>query len=462
VKLIVLAGSPKGEKSVTMQYVRFIQKGFPQHDFVIHQVAQTIQRLERDESAFRGVIKEIEASDVVLWAFPLYYFLVCSQYKRFIELIWERNTADAFAGKYAAALSTSIHFYDHTAHEYIRAICDDLNMRFVEGYSAHMRELLDLKGRERIMLFARNVLHAAEKGMEFAKLYSPLVLQSFTYRPNNLHTARMTTGKRVAIVTDSREGNLGRMIGRFSSLFEKSPDIIDLSRIDMKGGCQGCLHCGPRNQCVYADKDEFIEMFNTRLRSADILLLAGGIRDRYLSARWKMFFDRSFFNTHQPVLKGKQVGFLISGPLSSMSNLREILTAYVEINGANPAGFVSDEMGDSQRIDRAIDGLAERLVRTAEQGYVRSPSFLGIGGMKVFRDDVWGELRVVFRADHKTYRKTGVYDFPQKRVLKNMFIRTAAAVTGIPFIQRKMVENMREFMIMPYRKVVDAQSSLSV
>ena len=31
-KIIVLNGSPKGDISVTMQYVRFIQKKFPQHE----------------------------------------------------------------------------------------------------------------------------------------------------------------------------------------------------------------------------------------------------------------------------------------------------------------------------------------------------------------------------------------------------------------------------------------------
>jgi multimeric flavodoxin WrbA len=52
----------------------------------------------------------------VLWAFPLYYLLVASQYKRFIELIFENNSTAAFKGKYAAVLTTSINFYDHTAH----------------------------------------------------------------------------------------------------------------------------------------------------------------------------------------------------------------------------------------------------------------------------------------------------------------------------------------------------------
>ena len=41
-----------------------------------------------------------------------------SNYKRFIELIFERHQEQVFAGKYTASLSTSIHFYDHTTHNY--------------------------------------------------------------------------------------------------------------------------------------------------------------------------------------------------------------------------------------------------------------------------------------------------------------------------------------------------------
>jgi len=84
----------------------------------------------------------------------------------------------------------------------------------------------------------------------------------------------------------------------------------------------------------------------TKIKAADILVWAGEIRDRYLSAKWKTFFDRSFFNGHAPSLAGKQFGFIISGPLSQIPNLRQILEAYVEMQQANPAGFVTDESGD--------------------------------------------------------------------------------------------------------------------
>ena len=50
----------------------------------------------------------------------------------------------------------------------------------------------------------------------------------------------------------------------------------------------------------------------------------------------------------------------------------------------------------------------------ADQHYIKPSTFLGVGGLKIFRDDIWGRLRFVFQADHRYYRKHGIYDFPQK------------------------------------------------
>src|SRR5271157_3210807 len=153
-KIVVLNGSPKGDVSVTMQYVSYIRKKFPEHSFEIINIAQDIRKIEKDTAVFNAVLDRIRSTDIVLWAFPLYYLLVCSQYKRFIELIFERNTQDAFAGKYAASLSTSIHFFDQTAHAYIHAVSDDLDMRYLGFYSAEMRDLLKEEERKRLETFA--------------------------------------------------------------------------------------------------------------------------------------------------------------------------------------------------------------------------------------------------------------------------------------------------------------------
>lgn len=89
-KVTVLNGSPKGDQSVTMQYILYIQKKFPMHEFKILNVAQQINRLENNEEKLREVIEEINTSDAIIWGTPVYVMLVPSQLKQFIELIWKK------------------------------------------------------------------------------------------------------------------------------------------------------------------------------------------------------------------------------------------------------------------------------------------------------------------------------------------------------------------------------------
>ena len=180
-KIIVLNGSPKGDLSVTLQYVHFVQKKFPQHELKIFNVAQQIRGMEREERSLREVMEEIKSSDGVLWAFPLYYLLVPSQYKRFIELIWERKAADVFKDKYTAVLSTSIHFFDHSAHNYMNAICDDLNMKYLGSFSAAMYDLMSRKGREKWNLFASEFFEGIQGHVPTAKKFPPILDRAFDY-----------------------------------------------------------------------------------------------------------------------------------------------------------------------------------------------------------------------------------------------------------------------------------------
>ncbi len=91
----------------------------------------------------------------MIWAFPVYCLLVPAHYKRFIELLLERHVEASFQDKYAAILTTSIHYFDHTAHEYVRGICDDLGMKCVGGYSAEIYDLLQEEEQGRFLLFAK-------------------------------------------------------------------------------------------------------------------------------------------------------------------------------------------------------------------------------------------------------------------------------------------------------------------
>ncbi len=457
-KITVLNGSPKGDTSVTMQYVHYIQKEYPQHELKIINISQRIKKIEGDVLEFQKILDEIRSSNGVLWASPVYFLLIPANYKCFIELITERNAENVFADKHTAFLSTSIHFFDHTAHNYIHAVCDDLGMRYVGSFSADMADLRKAKERERLRLFAGNFFQTIEDNALTSKRYMPLVWRDFDYLPSEAKAPIDAGAKKIVVVTDSQDHqlNLIRMVERFKASFSSDVEVINLHDLDIKGSCLGCIQCGYDNQCIYTGKDDYIDFYNSKLKTADILIFAGTIKDRYLSSRWKMFFDRSFFNGHAPSLTGKQVGFIISGPLSQIPNLRQILEAWVEIQLANLAGFVTDEYGDTALIDTLLQDLAKNLVQFADSGYIMTPTFLGVGGMKLFRDEIWGRLRFPFRADYLTYEKLGVFDFPQSKYKMRIQIAIMSLLSKSPTFRKEVNKRFKDEMIKPLQKVLES------
>jgi len=456
--ITVLNGSPKGDLSVTMQYVKFIEKKFEGHNFNYINISQKIVKIESDEIYFNELIAEIDKSDLVIWGVPLYVCLVPSQYKRFIELIRERGVEDKFKGKYAAVITTSIHFFDNTAHNYMRGICEDLGMKFAGSFSPDMYDIMQEEGRARLLVFAENVLNAAKNGAATSKAFTKPDYNMQKYTPGTAVDSTEASGRKVLILSDRTYSgdNLAAMIERMKNCFSGDAEILSLSDVDIKGGCLGCCECGFDYRCVYTGKDEFIDFYNEKLKKADIIIFAGEIRDRYLSAKWKQMFDRAFFNTHTPTLKGKQFGLLISGPLAAIPNLREILNAYFQWQGANLVDIVTDEYS-SPEIDSLIDNLAKNLAADAEKGYVAPPTFLGVGGMKVFRDDIWGRLRFVFQADHKYYEENGIYDFPQDDLKTIEINKNMIKLTSNPDMRENVRKMIKVEMVKPMKHIVETK-----
>jgi len=455
-KIVILNGSPKGEFSITLQYVHFIQKKFPQYELKIIHVSKHIKKLEKDGNAFEEIIDEVRSSDGVLWAFGVIVLAVPSQYMRFIELISERGMEDAFKNKYTAVLSTSIHFFDHTAHNYMRAVCEDLNMKYVEAISFDLIDLKKENERENLIIFAENLFKAIEKKIITSRLFKPMAFSNFVYQASLPENKIDTKGKKVVILTDAYDcnTNLGKMIDRFRQSFAKKIEMIDLNDIDIQGGCLGCMRCGYNYNCV--QKDEFTDFYNNRVRTADIIIFAGTVRGRYLSSKWKIFYDRAFFWNHTPSLVGRQLGYLISGPLSQTHNLIQILEASSTARqDANHVDIITDECENSTEIDAQLQSLAERLVSYSEKGYIRPQDFLAVGGHKVFRDNIWGRLRMIWQADHRYFKKHGKYDFPQKEFKIMIFNPIMLLLTKIPKFRKYFYANITKFSSGRMKKIVE-------
>lgn len=452
--ITILNGSPKKDLSVTMQYMKFLEKSFPSHRFNYIHAAFYGKRMEQNRGYFDEVMEQIRRADAVIWAFPLYYLLVHSRYKRFIELVFERQKQEVFAGKYTAALSTSIHFFDHTAHRYIRAVSEDLGMKYVDFYPAKMNDLTREENHPSLIHFLQKLLDHVERCLPVSRDFAPVIETGFRYRPGSPPRSPAPSPGGTVIVADidPDRPNVVRLAERAAAAFEKAA-FVNLRGIPT-GPCRGCLQCGFDNRCSYGEEDPFVRTLQRQILPAERIIFVLGMHDRYFSHAWQRYLERNFVHTHQPVLSGKQVAFLISGPLRQVPNTREILQGYTETMQANLVDIITDEDGDSPKLDGLIDRMAAEMVHCSRHRILSPPTFLGVGGMKVFRDDIAAGLRFVFQEDHRYYRRHGIYDPPLRRVLQSVLFTLLTALSKLPPVKKKIQARMTSMMLRNYRKVL--------
>lgn len=437
-KIAVCNGSPKGEKSITLQYIKYLETRLPEVDFVIFHVAKQIKKLKDDVFYFEEMLKEIGYADAVIWSFGLWVLSVPAQMLRFFELIEERGMTSLLKGKYVGILSTSIHYFDYCARDTVWGICEDFGMQVADAICFHMDDIRQVSQQQNLEQFGLNIIRAVGEKQTFSRRYHPLEQVAFKYAPSFQDSRISVKGKKILIIKDSSDPdtNLAKMITAFQNCFREAIEVIDLNDIDIKGGCMGCMKCGYDYTCVY--KDGFTDFYNKKVRSADIIVHAGQMKGRYLSSLWKTFFDRAFFWNHTPSLQGKQLAYLISGSISQNENLVQVLEAQAQARQhASHAGIVSDEVGDSKLLDQQIFSLAQRLMTFSEAAYIRPETFLGTAGWMIFRDEIYSGIRMVWQADHRYYKQHGYYNFPNRNIFRKLFLDAFSVFSRIPSLRKK-------------------------
>ena len=424
-KILVLNGSPKGEYSITLQTCLFIMRHFRDHSFSVIHVGAQIKSLEKD---FSKAKKMLEEADLILFSYPVYTFLVPAQLHRFIELMKEMQVN--VKGKYAAQISTSKHFYDVTAHQFIMDNCKDLGLEYLEGLSADMDDLKSRKGQADALHFFQRILFdiAAERGQvpgPFANL------------------------KDVVIVADlaADDEKLKRMIDRFMENCTEEAKLVNIHDFPFKGGCISCFNCASTGKCIY--KDGFQDLLRNEIQAGKAIVLAFTIKDHSMGYQFKLYDDRQFCNGHRTVTMGMPFGYLVSGKLSTERNLQLLMEARAEVGGNYLAGIASDEFD----LDSSVDQMAASLSWAIENHYTKPANFYGVGGMKIFRDLIY-EMQGLMREDYKFYKSHGQLDFPQKHKGRIAAMYLVGSLMKNQKLKSKMGNKMNEGMIAPYKKVL--------
>ena len=441
--ILVLNGSPKGENSITLQTLRYLEKKYKLDNMEVLHVGQRIKALEKD---FSSALEAIQRADLLLFSYPVYTFIAPCQLHRFIELMKEHGAE--VRGKMATQVTTSKHFYDTTAHRYIQDNVQEMGMGFIRGLSADMEDLTCEKGRKEAENWWKHLLWCAEK--RYFEPYFPIAEVTppvpVTVPENN----NAEKPGDVVIIADLRpeDTQLAGMVARFRAKLPYASRVVNLREYPFKGGCLGCFRCAVSGKCVY--KDGFDDYLRNEIQTADSMVYAFTIQDHSMGSLFKMYDDRQFCNGHRTVTIGMPVGYLISGNLSKEENLRTIIEGRAQVGSNILAGIATDEVDANGAIDRLADSLAYAL----EHKNTGPQNFLGVGGMKIFRDLIY-QMRGFMRADHKFFKSHGQYDFPQKKWPQSLAMYLVGAMIANPRIHAKMGSKMNEGMLMPYKKVLD-------
>lgn len=441
--VLVLNGSPKGNYSITLQTVNYLEALHPEHTFTILHVGQRIKALEKD---FSPAIEAIAQADVLLFAYPVYTFIAPCQLHRFIELMKEHKVP--VAGKFASQITTSKHFYDVTAHRYIQDNCQDMQMKFVRGLSADMDDLLSKKGQQEAESFWKHLCWCIEQDY-FEPCYNSSVTPAHIPATIPTATAAKQDGD-IVIVTDCAPDNasLSSMIARFQAMLPMRSRIVNLREYPFKGGCLGCFHCATDGVCIY--KDGFDSFLRDNIQTAQAIIYAFTISDHSMGALFKMYDDRQFCNGHRTVTVGMPMGYLISGNYFTETNLQMVIEGRAQVGGNILAGIATDETNP----DKEVDALVNSLMYALENHNTQPQNFYGVGGMKIFRDLIY-QMQGMMKADHRFYKAHGHYDFPQKNKGLILKMYLVGALLSSPKIKAKMGNQMNEGMIAPYKKVLE-------
>jgi len=454
-KIAVLCGSSKQAKnSNTMQYLFYLAKHFPKHDFSFLNVGFFFNSVTPDMQFFEESMKTIKNSDAVLWAFPVYFGLVPFSLKQFIEKVFETKRQLIFKDKYTASFSTSIHILDDVAHAYLRGICEDWEMNYYGFFSVDIYDYFSSKKMKDLTIFTDCFFSAVSQNEPCQIFFQKNHDTPAKYVPGKSFNKISLKNKRLLLIEHclTPESNIKKMTSRFESQFAEKIPVIQLQSLGLKTGCYGCLKCGYNNICPLEDFPS-ISNVNSQIKQSDIIIFSGEVKDRFFSSLWKLFFDRSFSRGHlSGKLQGKQVGFIASGPFFNSNILNKFFVSFAEISGANLVGIVSDESNCSKTIDRLLHILSTNSVSFSEKNYSSPVTSSGLGTIKITRDNIYGRLSSVFHADHSLFKKSGLFDFPQNQRLSWYRNRLILLLLKLPYLRKLYYDRLPSLLPFLYKK----------
>jgi hypothetical protein len=298
-----------------------------------------------------------------------------------------------------------------------------------------MDDLLTLKGQEDALKYFNYLKLCVDKDIYYTREIN-IIKNDFIYH-NVAPIVEKSTKNDTVILTncDKDDINLLNMINEFINLYPYKTRIVNINDFNFSGGCLGCLNCAFDGKCVY--KDGFDNYLRSEIQNAKAIVYAATIKDHSLGASFKLYDDRQFCNGHRAVTMGMPIGYILSGIYSCEGNLRIIIEGRANVGHNFLSGIASDESHNNKEILLSIKRLSDSLIYSIDNKMLLPQNFLGIGGMKIFRDLIY-LMQGMMKADHKFYKEHNFYDFPQKKKGMKLKMKLIGFLMSKPKIRKKV------------------------
>lgn len=451
-KIVILNGSPKGEHSVSLQFLNFIKKHYSNVEFEIFHIGKFIAKLENNPIELEKICDIIKESQAVIWVSPVYHFTIPFQVKKFVELINDRDLKNVFHQKYSTSILSSIHFYDTLAENYIQGISEDWNMNYFKGHLPHMEDLNQKSNQKLLIDFFEKFKYSIENRLYIPKHSVKQSIESPIYNPLNVEDRNKSDKYKILLLTDnfSKNGNINKMIDIFVKSSPNNIEIVNLDELETKGGCLGCCKCAFDEKCVY--NDELDNFFINKYLNADAYVMAFPIIDRYFSSSVKRFWDRSFKFGHKSRVIGKNIVYLIEGDYLNALNVKQDIETRTSIMETPLIDVIHDTV-DSETLTKHLCQTSNLLIHSLDKNYKSSENFHSVAGHKIFRDFLY-HYSFLFYSDHLFYKKNKKYDFPQKRIGLKIFTVIMRQILKITPIRKGFYKQAAERMADASKKIV--------
>ncbi len=462
IRVLIVNGSPKGNHSLTLQHSLYMLGRAKDVEFRVLQAGEALSEIDYNTGWLETAIKDIEWSDAIIWSTPVYTMLVPWQLIRLFQLIKEAGQNKVFQGKYATSMMTCFHYYDHLAEDWLRGMSEDRGMHYIEGRTADNEDMLKETHRAGMRFFiddfvstCRNRVPVIRKFMPLPETQSPRFSPQKTATPRDPEQGPANSTLRTVLLTDEtgRDGNLSGMLGVFLDAYPYPVEVIDINDFPYEAGCHGCLRCELVGECDR--NDGFQEFYMNLVNSCDVLVFGMNIEERYLRPVWKLFLDRTFSNGHRTSMMGKHTGYIVAGPLRHLPGVQQFLEGKDNVGRENSMFIISDEYDDSSYLEALLRNSAMRLAQAAKAGYQKNVNFLGLGGIRIFRDLIYS-MRGVVGDDHRFYKTHGLYDFPQKNWGRQFFNLVMGLAFRFKKIRIQAFESMPDLYIKKHKEIVQS------